>query len=46
MEWINPKYADILAAMKRTDAERSEDQPEGDHPPVRGFLLPAPSEPS
>lgn len=40
MEWIDPKYAELVATMRRAQADASEQ----DHPtearPVRGFIVP------
>ena len=40
MEWIDPKYADVIAAMRRAEARK--DRRAADARRVRGFLLPAP----
>lgn len=39
MEWIDPKYAELVAAMRRAQAEASEQEP-SDARPVRGFIGP------
>lgn len=36
MKWIDPRYADIVAAMRQAQAQRG-----GDARPVRGFVVPA-----
>ncbi|MEV0034760.1 hypothetical protein [Streptomyces sp. NPDC050804] len=38
MEWIDPRYAELVAAMKRAEAEQSDadDEPR----PLRGFIVP------
>ena len=39
MEWINPKYADLVKAMRQAQAEASlQDPPETR--PIRGFIVP------
>lgn len=43
-ERINPEYADVIAALRRADAERREGRAENEMPPVRGFLLPVSSD--
>lgn len=40
MEWINPKHADVMKALRQAEQERRQ---RGDTRPVRGFVLPAPS---
>ncbi|MBW8090624.1 MULTISPECIES: hypothetical protein [Streptomyces] len=41
MEWINPKYADLVKAMRQAQAEAArQDPPETS--PVRGFIVPDP----
>ncbi|MET9508935.1 hypothetical protein ABZX62_10735 [Streptomyces flavidovirens] len=38
-EWIDPRYAELVAAWKRAQQPNSRDpQPR----PVRGFIIPAP----
>lgn len=40
MEWIDPRYAELVAAMKRA-AEEQSDAGGGDEPRlVRGFIVP------
>jgi hypothetical protein len=36
MEWIDPRYADLMKHLERVRAER---QQRGDDRPVRGFIL-------
>ncbi|WP_277816753.1 hypothetical protein [Streptomyces sp. AcH 505] len=37
MEWIDPRYADLVKAMKQAAEQRRES---GDARPVRGFVVP------
>lgn len=37
MEWIDPRYADLVKAMKQAGAEQKNSN---DARPVRGFVLP------
>lgn len=37
MEWINPKYADLVKAMRQAQADASRQDPP-DFRPVRGFM--------
>jgi hypothetical protein len=37
-EWINPKYADMIAAMRRAQVARKDDPADG-RLRVRGFVL-------
>ena len=39
MEWIDPKYADLVATMRRAEADASE-QDSTEARPVRGFIVP------
>ncbi|WP_275559250.1 hypothetical protein [Streptomyces sp. 5-6(2022)] len=39
MEWINPKYADLVKAMRQAQAEASQQDPP-ETSPVRGFIVP------
>ncbi|MET7761690.1 hypothetical protein ABZS71_06500 [Streptomyces sp. NPDC005393] len=39
MEWINPKYADVVKAMRQAQAEASQQDPPVTQP-VRGFVVP------
>ncbi|WP_167542524.1 hypothetical protein [Streptomyces himastatinicus] len=39
MEWIDPKYAELVATMRRAQADASEQDPSEDRP-VRGFIVP------
>ncbi len=39
MEWINPKYADLVKAMRQAQANASRQDPP-DFRPVRGFVVP------
>ncbi len=39
-EWIDPRYADIIAAMRRTQAARGEDQSDDGRLYFRGFVIP------
>jgi hypothetical protein len=41
VEWINPKYADVMKALRGAQQAR-QDSRERDTRPVRGFILPAP----
>ncbi|MET8180748.1 hypothetical protein [Streptomyces sp. NPDC005336] len=41
MEWIDPKYAHLVAAMRRAQANASERDPSKSRP-VRGFIVPDP----
>jgi hypothetical protein len=38
-EWISPKYADLVAEMKKTRRQAEEDR-EADQTPKRYFLIP------
>lgn len=44
MEWIDPKYAELVATMRRAEADASEQDPSEDRP-VRGSssLTPVPA---
>ncbi|AEM83163.1 hypothetical protein [Streptomyces violaceusniger] len=39
MEWIDPRYADLVAAMRKAQAETSRQAPP-DNWPIRGFIIP------
>lgn len=39
MEWIDPRYAEVVEAMKPAQTARDE-SPEGDPIPMRGFIIP------
>lgn len=39
MEWIDPRYADLMRKLKAAEQERRK---AGDERPVRGFILPDP----
>lgn len=39
MEWIDPKYAELVATMRRAQADASEQDP-SDTRLVRGFTVP------
>ncbi|MFI0219077.1 hypothetical protein [Streptomyces lydicus] len=39
MEWINPKYAEVVASMQKA-AENGDDE----DAPIRGFLIPGPED--
>ncbi|MBI0299301.1 hypothetical protein JBE04_33805 [Streptomyces sp. PRKS01-29] len=39
MEWINPKYADLVKAMRQAQAKASRQDPPETRP-VRGFIVP------
>ncbi|SHL58613.1 hypothetical protein [Actinacidiphila paucisporea] len=41
MEWIDPKYADVMKALKQAQQGRPENR-EDDARAVRGFVIPAP----
>ncbi len=36
MEWINSRYADLVAAVRTAEAASGD----GDEPPLRAFLVP------
>jgi hypothetical protein len=38
MEWIDPRYAELVKAMRR--AAESEDSESSEPVPVRGFIIP------
>jgi hypothetical protein len=38
-EWINPRYADLVAAWKRAQQPQSRDP---EPKPARGFIIPKP----
>lgn len=38
MEWIDPRYADL---MKRLERARQDRRQKGDDRPVRGFVIPS-----
>ncbi|MFF3755170.1 hypothetical protein ACFYYH_32805 [Streptomyces sp. NPDC002018] len=38
MEWIDPRYAELVAAMKRAEAEQSD--ADNKPRPVQGFIVP------
>lgn len=37
MEWIDPRYADLMKRLRQAERERRQ---RGDDRPVRGFILP------
>lgn len=39
MEWIDPRYVDLMERLKAAREQRAQ---RGDDRPVRGFVLPAP----
>jgi hypothetical protein len=39
MEWIDPRYTDLMKQLKAAEQDR---QQRGDDRPVRGFILPTP----
>lgn len=41
MDWVNPKYADVMKALRGAQQAR-QDSRSRDTRPVRGFILPAP----
>jgi hypothetical protein len=41
MEWINPQHADMMKRLRQAQQER---QRRGDDRPVRGFVMPSPSD--
>jgi hypothetical protein len=40
MEWIDPRYAEVIAAMKAARARAGDHLPDGRQRAVRGFVVP------